>query len=314
MRYVASLLLIAGALIAASSASASPQVVKPVTLTIYVGKHGVAGGPKKFTVHKNAHVVLVVHSTIGEAVHLHGYDIEKSIREQDRAGTDAVRREGDRRLRDRAAPDRDPRPQNRVADGEMSLGSRPRDRGDPQPPDPALRLLLRGGRGAGRLLRRPVVPLAEARPRRDGVTGARCPKAWVACSALPLAPGHGRGALGLPARFSLARRAWSARTTSGVNFTPTFVYVFFWVGMPIVSAVFGNVWSVLSTRGGGGGGGRAGLQPARLRDAPPFEYPERLGRWPAAVLLLSFAAMELTRTRIPSDPARSRARDRRSTA
>ena len=42
--------------------------------------HGVAGGPKKFTVHKNAHVVLVVHSTIGEAVHLHGYDIEKPIR------------------------------------------------------------------------------------------------------------------------------------------------------------------------------------------------------------------------------------------
>ena len=79
MRYVASLLLIAGALVAASSASASSQVVKPVTLTIYVGKHGVAGGPKGFTVHKNAHVVLVVHSTIGEAVHLHGYDIEKPI-------------------------------------------------------------------------------------------------------------------------------------------------------------------------------------------------------------------------------------------
>jgi hypothetical protein len=79
MRY-ASLLLIVGALIAASSASASPQAVRPVTLTIYVGKHGVAGGPKKFTVHKNAHVVLVVHSTIGEAVHLHGYDIEKPIR------------------------------------------------------------------------------------------------------------------------------------------------------------------------------------------------------------------------------------------
>ena len=51
MRSIASLLLIVGALIAASSASASPQAVRPVTLTIYVGKHGVAGGPKKFTVH-----------------------------------------------------------------------------------------------------------------------------------------------------------------------------------------------------------------------------------------------------------------------
>jgi hypothetical protein len=79
MRYVASLLLVAGALVAAGSAGASPSVVRPVTLTIYVGKHGVPGGPKKFTVHRGAHVVLVVHSVIGKAVHLHGYDIEKPI-------------------------------------------------------------------------------------------------------------------------------------------------------------------------------------------------------------------------------------------
>jgi hypothetical protein len=80
MRYFASLPLIVGALTAAASAPAAPQLVRPVTLTIYVGKHGVPGGPKKFTVRKGAHVVLVVHSTIGEAVHLHGYDIEKPIR------------------------------------------------------------------------------------------------------------------------------------------------------------------------------------------------------------------------------------------
>jgi hypothetical protein len=79
MRYIASLLLIVGALTAAASASASPQVVRPLTLTIHVGKHGVPGGPKHFTVRKGRHVVLVVYSTIGEAVHLHGYDIEKKI-------------------------------------------------------------------------------------------------------------------------------------------------------------------------------------------------------------------------------------------
>jgi len=54
--------------------------VKPVTLTIVVGSHGVAGGPKKFTVARNAHVVLRVKSSIGQAVHLHGYDLEKPIR------------------------------------------------------------------------------------------------------------------------------------------------------------------------------------------------------------------------------------------
>jgi hypothetical protein len=79
VRHLASLLLIVGALTAGASASASPQVVRPVTLTVYVGKHGVAGGPKHFTVRKGAHVVLVVHSTIGQAVHLHGYDIERQI-------------------------------------------------------------------------------------------------------------------------------------------------------------------------------------------------------------------------------------------
>jgi hypothetical protein len=79
MRYIASLLLIMGALTAAVSASASPQLVRPLTLTIHVGNHGVPGGPKHFTVRKGRHVVLVVYSTIGEAVHLHGYDIERKL-------------------------------------------------------------------------------------------------------------------------------------------------------------------------------------------------------------------------------------------
>lgn len=70
MRHVAALLLVAGALVAVTCATASPRVVRPVTLTIHVGKHGVAGGPKKFTVRKGTHVVLRVRSVIGEAVHL----------------------------------------------------------------------------------------------------------------------------------------------------------------------------------------------------------------------------------------------------
>jgi len=87
------------------------------------------------------------------------------------------------------------------------------------------------------------------------------------------------------------------KNSSGVNFTPTFVYVYFWIAMPLISALFGNVWSVLSPwkAAADGVGWLAG------RRAPPFVYPERLGRWPAAVMLLSFAAMELTYPD-PSDP------------
>lgn len=80
MRSIAAFLLIAAALAAGGSTATAAVPPKPVTLTIVVGTHGVAGGPKKFTVRKNAHVVLRVKSPIGEAVHLHGYDIEKPIR------------------------------------------------------------------------------------------------------------------------------------------------------------------------------------------------------------------------------------------
>lgn len=80
MRSIAALLLTAGALVLAAPASSATELVPPVTLTILVGKHGVAGGPKKFTVRKNRHVVLLVKSAIGKAVHLHGYDLEKPIK------------------------------------------------------------------------------------------------------------------------------------------------------------------------------------------------------------------------------------------
>jgi hypothetical protein len=82
--------------------------------------------------------------------------------------------------------------------------------------------------------------------------------------------------------------------SSGVNLTPTFVYVLFWVGMVLVVAVLGNVWSVLSPWKAAADGTDWLMRRLGLRDRPPFAYPERLGRWPAAILLLSFTAIELT--------------------
>jgi hypothetical protein len=80
MRRIASLLVVTGALVAAANVSAAPAVVPPTTLRITVGTHGVVGGPKKFTVRKGKHVVLLVRSAIGKTVHLHGYDIERPVR------------------------------------------------------------------------------------------------------------------------------------------------------------------------------------------------------------------------------------------
>ena len=84
-------------------------------------------------------------------------------------------------------------------------------------------------------------------------------------------------------------------TTSLLNFAPTFVYVIFWLGIPFLSVLFGNVWSVLSPW-------RAiadaivWLLELRGREARPvLEWSDRWGRYPAAAALFSFVALELAK-------------------
>ena len=91
------------------------------------------------------------------------------------------------------------------------------------------------------------------------------------------------------------------RPDASVNIAPTFVFVLFWVGMPVVVVLLGNVWSALSPW-------RAGADAVHwvwVRTVgpwrTPFRYPQRLGRWPAAVLLFAFVSLELAYSD-PSDP------------
>jgi type IV secretory pathway VirB3-like protein len=77
-----------------------------------------------------------------------------------------------------------------------------------------------------------------------------------------------------------------------VNFSVTFVYVVFWVGTPLVSAVCGAVFRALSpwrscARAVRWVGVR--LAPRAFARAPLLRYPERLGMWPAVAGLLGFA-------------------------
>jgi hypothetical protein len=85
------------------------------------------------------------------------------------------------------------------------------------------------------------------------------------------------------------------------NLAPTWVYVDFWLGVPLLSVLFGNVWRALSpwraladayvwARERTGGEAR-----------PLAEYPAHWGRWPGAALLFLFAALELAYTD-PSNP------------
>ena len=86
-----------------------------------------------------------------------------------------------------------------------------------------------------------------------------------------------------------------AGTENGLdNFTPTFVFIIFWVGLAFASALLGNVFAAFSPwraigRASGWVVRRArGGRPPRHRP-----YPERLGRWPAAAGVLVFTWIEL---------------------
>jgi hypothetical protein len=77
------------------------------------------------------------------------------------------------------------------------------------------------------------------------------------------------------------------------NFTPTFIYVLFWVGLVPVSIVFGDVFRAFNPWRAIGRAAGSFTTRATGRTQPLFRYPERLGRWPAAAGLLGFAWMEL---------------------
>ena len=83
--------------------------------------------------------------------------------------------------------------------------------------------------------------------------------------------------------------------TSTANLTPTVVYVLFWVGIPVLSVLFGDVfrafnpWLAI-------GRGTGWLVKKVGAGADPLPYPERLGRWPAAFGILAFAWVELAYT------------------
>jgi hypothetical protein len=83
------------------------------------------------------------------------------------------------------------------------------------------------------------------------------------------------------------------------NLAPTFVYVVFWLGMPLLSVLLGDVWRVLDPWRS-----LAELVSAvRSRRGTAEPYPDWLGYYPAAALLFAFTAMELAFY----DPSRPRA-------
>ena len=92
-------------------------------------------------------------------------------------------------------------------------------------------------------------------------------------------------------------------TSAASNLAPTFVYVVFWLGLVPLTVVFGNVWSAVNPWKAVGAAAGWAWRRLGLRHRPPLGYPEGLGRFPAALLLLCFTTLELAY----SDPASPRA-------
>ncbi|HEY1451485.1 MAG TPA: fenitrothion hydrolase [Solirubrobacteraceae bacterium] len=83
----------------------------------------------------------------------------------------------------------------------------------------------------------------------------------------------------------------------GANFSVTFIYVIFWVGLPVLSVLFGDVFAALSPwrtcarvlRGVL----RLSRRGVRAQAGAPLRYPDRLGVWPALAGIVGFAWLEL---------------------
>jgi hypothetical protein len=108
------------------------------------------------------------------------------------------------------------------------------------------------------------------------------------------------GALSVFLFFVVFGAALVGERSVGSNLAPTFIYVAFWLGLVPLVVLFGNVWRALNpwraaAEAAEWTAGRLGAQ------AEPYPYPERLGRWPAALGLFLFAALELAYFE-PADP------------
>jgi hypothetical protein len=133
------------------------------------------------------------------------------------------------------------------------------------------------------------------RPRLESPTWRPLPGIGRAVASVPVQIVC--GLLGVVLLVVTVWAGWFGLQGGQDNFAPTFVYVVFWVGLVFTSLLFGDVFRVLSPwRAVGRGAGWAVSRARRGRVVTHRAYPERLGRWPAALGLLWFTWTELVGT------------------
>jgi hypothetical protein len=102
------------------------------------------------------------------------------------------------------------------------------------------------------------------------------------------------GAIGAALFVLMVYAGFAGKQDPATNVVPTFVFVIFWVGVAVLSALFGDVFKAINpwraiARGAAALAGKVsrGALPA------PMPYPAWLGRWPAAAGNVAFVWLEL---------------------
>jgi hypothetical protein len=102
------------------------------------------------------------------------------------------------------------------------------------------------------------------------------------------------GAIGTALFVFFVYAGFAGAQDPATNIVPTFVFVIFWVGLAVLSALFGDVFGAFNpwraiARGTAAIAGKVsrGALPA------PMPYPAALGRWPAAAGIVLFVWLEL---------------------
>jgi hypothetical protein len=108
---------------------------------------------------------------------------------------------------------------------------------------------------------------------------------------IPSAVGAVCGVLGIAYFVVVVYAGFAGSDVATANIAPTSIYVIFWVGLVVLSVLFGDVFRAFSPWRS------VAVAVAFLARGRTFwrvrPYPERLGRWPAAVGILAFAWLEL---------------------
>jgi len=102
------------------------------------------------------------------------------------------------------------------------------------------------------------------------------------------------GAIGVAMLALLVYTGFAGSQTSTNNITPTFVFVIFWIGLPIASALFGDVFKAFNPWRAIARAFAAVATSVSRKELPaPMPYPAALGRWPAVAGILAFVWVEL---------------------